>query len=184
MRSQHGSRFIEHKHLGVARQRLYNFDSLLHTNRQVLNLGVWVNIETKAVRDFTHKFACLSQIDTASKAGWLVTEHHVFGNGENWDQHKVLVHHADAGSHRIARASEFLLDTVKQNAALVGLIKAIEHVHQSRFAGTVFTKQRVNLARFNNQTDFVVGNKRTKSLGDATQLELHKPNSFVTLALI
>ena len=36
----------------------------------------------------------------------LGAEHDVLGDGEDGDQHEVLVHHADAGRDRVAGAAE------------------------------------------------------------------------------
>ena len=50
------------------------------------------------------------EIEDAAGLGRLVAEHHVLGDGEDGDQHEVLVDHADAGAHRVAGALEVLHD--------------------------------------------------------------------------
>ena len=42
----------------------------------------------------------------------------------------MLVHHADAGLHRVAGAGEVLHLVVQQDLARIGLLEAVEHVHQ------------------------------------------------------
>jgi hypothetical protein len=44
-----------------------------------------------------------------------VAEHDVLGDREDRDEHEVLVHHADAGGHRVAGAAEILDDVVEQD---------------------------------------------------------------------
>ena len=53
----------------------------------------------------------------------------------------MLVHHADAGGHGVAGAGEVLHLVVEEDLALVGLVQAVEHVHERRLAGAVLTEQ-------------------------------------------
>jgi hypothetical protein len=75
----------------------------------------------------------------------LVPSIDVLGDGEDRDQHEVLVHHADAGGHRVPgrRRSPVAVD---EDLALVGLVEPVEHVHQRALAGTVLAEQGVDLA--------------------------------------
>jgi hypothetical protein len=44
-----------------------------------------------------------------------VAEHDVLGDGEDRDEHEVLVHHADSGAHRVAGAAESLDVVVEED---------------------------------------------------------------------
>ena len=113
------------------------------------------------------------EVEGAGEAGRLVAEHDVLGDGEDGDQHEVLVHHADAGRDRVAGTGEVLDLVVEQDLALVGPVEAVEHVHQRGLAGAVLTEQAVDLARLDGQGDPVVGDQGPEALGDVTQLQLH-----------
>jgi stage V sporulation protein SpoVS len=85
----------------------------------------------------------------------------------------VLVHHADARPHGVAGAAEALHDVVQQDVALVGLVQAVENVHQGGLSRAVLTQEGVDLARFYGEIDVVVGDEGTEFLRDAAKFELH-----------
>ena len=112
---------------------------------------------------------------TPAGLGLLVAEHDVLGDGEDRDEHEVLVHHADAGRHGVAGAGEVLDVVVEQDLALVGLVQAVEHVHERGLACAVLAEQAVDLAGLDGEVDVVVRDQGTESLGDAAKFELHVP---------
>ena len=57
-------------------------------------------------RDISHALASGVEVEGAGEAGGLVAEHDVLGDGEDGDQHEVLVHHADAGRDGVAGTGE------------------------------------------------------------------------------
>ena len=85
----------------------------------------------------------------------------------------MLVHHADASGHCVAGAGEVLRLVIEQDLALVGLIEAVEHVHERGLAGAVFTEQRVHFARFHDEVDVVIRGEGAKALRDAAEFEFH-----------
>ena len=87
----------------------------------------------------------------------------------------MLVHHADAGGHGVAGPGEVLDVVVEQDLALVGLVQAVQHVHEGRLARAVLTEQAVDLAGFDREVDVVVGDQGAEPLGDAAKFELHVP---------
>ena len=72
----------------------------------------------------------------------------------------MLVHHADPCS--IASLGEECVtgSPLMQDLALVGLVEAVEDVHQRRLARSVLTEQRVDLAAAEVEVDVVVGERR------------------------
>ena len=78
------------------------------------------DVESEPRRDLAHAPARGIQIEEAPGARRLVAEHHVLGDGEDGDEHEVLVDHADAGAHRVAGTVEVLHLVVEQDHALVG----------------------------------------------------------------
>src|SRR5262249_44377121 len=93
------------------------------------------------------------------------------GDGEHRYEHEVLVHHADAGRDRVARAPEAPRMAVDQDLARVGLQQPVEHVHQGGLARAVLAEQGVDLAGLDDQIDLVVGDQIAEALRDAAQLE-------------
>jgi hypothetical protein len=86
----------------------------------------------------------------------------------------MLVDHADARDHRVARASEGDLLVVNQDLAAIGLVQPIEDVHQGALAGTVLAEQSMDLTRSDHQVDRIVGDQRAEALGDTAQFELQR----------
>ena len=75
----------------------------------------------------------------------------------------MLVHHADAGAHRVAGAVEVLHDVVEEDLALVGLVEPVEHVHERRLARAVLAEQAVDLAGLHDEIDVVVGDESCRT---------------------
>ena len=73
------------------------------------------------------------------------------------EQAEVLENHADAQGAGLLRAADMHRLTLKQNAARVGLHRAINDFHQSGFARAVFAQDGVDLAWQHIQVDVVVG---------------------------
>ena len=88
-----------------------------------------------------------AQVDQPAAADGLVAEDHVLRDGEDRDEHEVLVDHADAGGHRVAGPGERHGRVVDEDLALVGVVQPVEDVHQRGLAGAVLAEQRVDLAR-------------------------------------
>ena len=78
---------------------------------------------------------------------------------------------------------EVLHDVVEQDLALVGVVEAVEHVHQRRLAGAVLAEQAVDLARLDHEVDVVVGDESAEALRDAAEFELHSRPILVSRVL-
>ena len=104
----------------------------------------------------------------------LDPEHDVLGDGEDGDQHEVLVDHADPGRDRVARVVEGDGLAVDEDLALVVLVQPVEDVHQRRLAGAVLAEQGVDLAGLDRQVDVLVGDDPGEALRDPAELEPHR----------
>ena len=140
---------------------------------QVLDQRVGVDVEAEPGGDLAHLRAGGGEVEAAAELGLLVAEHDVLGHGEHRDEHEVLVHHADAGLHGVAGAGEVLDGVVEQDLALVGLVQAVEDVHQGGLACAVLAEQAVDLTGFDREVDVVVRDQGAEPLGDAAEFELH-----------
>ena len=77
---------------------------------------------------------------------------------KTWNQHEFLVHHADAQLHSHTRIIDFNRFSIKFDGSAVST-STVDHrhtkqnVHQSGFAGAIFTHQRVDFTRSDFQLD-------------------------------
>jgi hypothetical protein len=165
---------VEDQHLRVADQRLEDLHALLHADRKVLDQRVDRHVQPVARGDLLDLAARAATIQEPEPLGALVAELDVLRDGEHRDQHEVLVHHPDAGRHRVAGAGEPHRHVIDQDLALVGLIEPVEGVHQGALAGSVLAEQCVDLTGLDDQVDGVVRGQRAEPFGDAAQLQLHE----------
>ena len=83
----------------------------------------------------------------------------------------MLMDHPDAGLDRVARGAERDVFSLQKDLACVGVIQAVQNVHESRLARAVLTEQRMHLASPTLQCDVVIRDDARKLLADAAHLE-------------
>ena len=144
LRRQHGGRLVKNEHLGVTIEHFQNFDALLHADRDVLNLGVRLDIEPVLLGQRLD--ALRSALQAKHDAGLrLHAQNNVFGHREVVHQFEVLVHHADpqlVGDIGVVNAHFFATDL---DVPCVRLIQTEQNAHQCRLSGTVLAEQRMHL---------------------------------------
>ena len=118
-----------------------------------------------------HALLGAALVEEDAVAHRLVAEHDVLGDRHHRDQHEVLVHHADAGFDRVLRGAEDDGLALQQDLPLVGLVEAVEDVHERRLAGAVLAEEGVHLALAHVEADVVVGDDAREPLRDPTHLE-------------
>ena len=168
---QHRRRLIQDEHLGVAHQRLDDFNALLDSHREVLHEGVGIDVEPVAVRDLLDLAAGVVQVQEAAGLGGLGAERHVFRHGEHGHQHEVLVHHADAGSHGVTGSPEADRFVIDEDFAVGGLIQPVKNIHQGGLAGPVFAQQTMDLSGFNNHVYVIIGEQGAEAFGDPLEFK-------------
>ena len=72
----------------------------------------------------------------------------------------MLVNHADAGGYGVARPGEGHGLVVDEDLSGVGLVEAVEDVHERGLARAVLAQEGVDLAGLDSQVDVVVGHER------------------------
>ena len=122
--------FVKHDDLRITQQHLDNLDSLLHTNRQIFDNCIRIQIQAVLFRNLAHHFARLINMQPSKPASWLDAQHNIFGNCKNWHQHKVLMHHANTRLNGVGGRSELDHLIINQDLSFIGLIHAIQHAHQ------------------------------------------------------
>ena len=161
---------VQDQDVGAAEQGLEDLDPLLHAHRQLRDRGVEVDLQP---------VVALERLDLGPGAGdaalqgdaTLGAQQQVLQDGERLDQHEMLVDHADAGLDRILRAANGPLLPVDQDLAAVGLVEAVEDVHQRRLAGAVLADDAVDRAGRDDEVDRPVGVDGAEPLVDAAQLD-------------
>jgi len=81
------------------------------------------------------------------------------------------MHHADAGCERCARMTAGKRLPEDLDRTFVGAVMAKQDRYQRGLSRTVFAKQREYLAAVKRQGNAVVGEQRSKALGDARKPE-------------
>ena len=174
LRRQHAGRLVQDQHLGAAKQRLQDLDPLLEAHRKVVHHRIEIDLEGIFALELcdlgTRPRRARRERRTAFGAEQQVLQHR-----ERLDQHEVLVDHADAGRDRVLGALDPAFPAGDADAAAIGLIEAVEDVHQGRFAGAILADDAVNRAGRDTQVDALVGVDRPEMLVDADQLDRRRP---------
>ena len=97
----------------------------------------------------------------------LRTEGDVLEHGEVVGEHEVLEDHADSGLDGVGGRPEHDLGAVDLDRAGVGLLHAVQDLHQGRLAGAVLPDDRVDGAVRDIDVDVVVGDDAGEALADA-----------------
>jgi hypothetical protein len=169
LRGEDRGRLVEDEDFGVPGQRLDDLDPLLHSDGEVFDERIGVDVKSEAGGDLAHLRAGRLQVELAGEGGLFVAEHDVLGDGEDGDQHEVLVNHPDSGGHGVAGAGEALDDIVEEDLPVVGLVQAVQDIHQRRFTRTVLTEQGMDLSSLHGEVYVIVGDQGTESLRDAAK---------------
>ena len=173
LRGEDGRGLVEDQHLRLAGQGLDDLDALLGADGQVLDQRIGIQVESEARRHLLHGLARFRRVDEAGPAHRLESEGDGFGDREDGDEHEVLVDHADPRGHRVPRPVEAHGLAVDEDLALVGLVEAVQDVHESRLARAVLAEERVDVAFFNSEVDVVVRDEGAEPFGDPLEFQFH-----------
>ena len=155
LRRQDGRGLVEDEDLRVAVEHLEDLDSLLHADRDVLDLGLGIDIEAVEARELAH--AGTGFFPVYDEAGSrLEAEDDVLGHGEIVHELEVLVHHADAQLVGGVGVGDPDFAATHPDRARVGLVQAEQDAHQGRLARAVFSEKRVDRALLDPESHFVV----------------------------
>ena len=147
LRREDRGRFVEDEDLGVAVEGLEDLDPLLPADRQRADLDVGVDLEAEPLSELHDLAIGLFAVEEDRVGHRLLAEDDVLGDGQDGDEHEVLMDHADPAGDRVRGAGQVDLVAVQQDRALVGLGQPVEDIHQRGLAGAVLTEERVDLAR-------------------------------------
>jgi hypothetical protein len=168
---EHGGGLVEDQDAGAAVEHLEDLAPLLLADAELGHEGVGVDLEAVALTELDQLAAGALDVEPEPAVAWFLAEHDVLPHGEVVGQHEVLEHHADAVGDGVLRRLEVAFLTVDLDGALVGLVRAVEGLHQRRLAGAVLADDRVDGARTHRQVDPVVGHHAGEPLDDVAQLD-------------
>ena len=171
-RDEYRTRFVENQDLGTAIERLENLDPLHRADRQVANPRVEHDVEAVSGAQIADRAGGSGAIDDAEPPR-CVAQHDVLEHGQGRRQHEMLMHHADAQGDGVVRRPYRDRLIPNSNLARVGLIQAVEHVHERTLARTVLADHGMNFAASKADCDIVVGEHAAETLHDAQQLDRH-----------
>ena len=169
LRGEDGGRLVEDQDLVFAVEHLEDLGALLHTDGDVLNERVGVNVQAVLLAQGEDLFAGLGLLQKAALRG-LHAHDDVVEHGEAFHQLEVLVDHADAERVGIVRVLDGHDLAVLLDGALLGLVQTEEHAHERGFACAVFAQQGMDLALFELKRNVVVGDNTGESFGDVEHL--------------
>ncbi len=106
LRRQDRRRLVEDEDLRVAVQDLEDLDPLLPADRERADLGVGVDLEAEPLTELADPPAGLLAVEEDRVGHRLLAEEDVLGDGEDGDQHEVLVDHVDATGDGVGRAGD------------------------------------------------------------------------------
>src|SRR5207237_10272888 len=97
-------------------------------------------------------------------------EHDVFADGEDRDQHEVLVNHADAVMDRIARTMEDHGLAVDPDLAAVRLDQGVQNIREGALARAVLADQSMDLIFADLEVEVIAGERAGKVYDDRPRL--------------
>ena len=168
---QHGGRLVEDQNPGIAVERLEDLDPLLPADRQRADLDLGVDVEPEPLAELDDPAMGLVPIEEDRIGHRLLTKEDVVGDGEDRNQHEMLVDHADPARDRIGRAADRDGAPVERDLTFVGRGQPVQDVHQGRLPGAVLAEERVDLAGPDLEVDPIVCDDAGISLRDAAHLE-------------
>ncbi len=100
--SQYGGRLIQDQQGRAAVEGFDDLNPLLLANGKLPDTGARVNLQS--VLFAQHNDALFNLLEVEDKpAGRFQAQGHIFGDGQGWHQHEMLVNHADTGLDGIFR---------------------------------------------------------------------------------
>ena len=172
---QHGGRLVEDQDVGAAVENLDDLHPLAFTDTELGYDHLSTSIGADLLHDLGDAAASGGEIDAATAPAGLGTEDDVLEHGEVVGQLEVLMDHADTGADRVGWCPEGDLGTVDRDRALLGLVHAVEHLHEGRLTRPVLANDRVDGASPDREVDVVVGENAWEAFLDVGQFDRNVP---------
>ena len=158
LRRQHGSRLVENDDLCTIIEHLQDFHTLLCADRDPIDRLIELDTKTELLRKRSQLFLfCVPVAKTVFR--FFVAEHDILSDSKRGDQHKLLMHHAEAAGDGILWAPEVDLLAEDLDLSASALFQPIQNFHQRGFSCAVLANQRMDLALCNGKIHAAVGNR-------------------------
>ena len=108
---------------------------------------------------------------TAQHCTAFAAEQQVLEDAEGFDQHEILVHHADPGGDRVLWGTEANRAAVDPDLPGIGREMPVKQRHQGRLAGAVFANDPVHGAARDGEVDPVTSADRPEAFVDPVALD-------------
>ena len=148
LRCQRGGGLVQNQHIRAAIERLEDLHTLLHAHGDIFNFGIGIDGQTITLGNLHHVFPGGGHIQHNALPG-LRTQDDVFRDGEGLNQHKVLMHHANARGDGVSGRVHVQLLSVHEDLAGGRLVQAVKLIHQGGFSRAVLTQNGVDLTLVN-----------------------------------
>src|SRR5215213_1016010 len=112
---------------------------------------------------------CTLEIE-CHRAAWFGAEDDVLGDSHGFNEHEVLVDHADAERDRIVRRLDIAHLAVYEDLSTVGAVEAVGDTHRRRFSGAVLAHNCMDRRGLNDDVDVIVGEYIAESFGYLSEL--------------
>ena len=171
LRDEHRGRLVEDDDLRAAVEHLEDLHPLALADAEGLHELVGVEPEAVALGDLLD----LGAGGVADAVQLLGAEGDVLQHGEVVGQHEVLEDHPDALGDRVGGGRERDLGAVDADRPVVGLLHAVQDLHQGGLAGAVLPDQGVDRPAADGDVDVVVGDDTGEPLPDAPAARWPRP---------
>ena len=105
-RRQRRGRLVEDDDPGTREQHAADLDQLLQAQGQAAGQGRRIDLDAEPGQMLARHLRHVPPAHRAEAVGRLAAEEHVLGDGQIGNDRQLLVHHADAGSERVAGRAE------------------------------------------------------------------------------
>ena len=120
---KHTRGLIENESFSALVERLEDFDALLQTHRKLADDSIRIHIQFILIGQPFELRAGLGQGRSNQRTAFNA-QHNIFQHCKRFNQHEMLVHHANAKGDGIGRGFDFYRIALDPDLTLVGGIKA------------------------------------------------------------
>jgi len=168
---ERGRGLVEDQHLAVERERLGDLHQLLARDAEFVDARGRVDVLAEPAQHLGGARVEAAVVHEGAAARVDLGHEDVLGDGGVAAQRDLLVHQADAQPHGMGRAVDAHIQAVERDRALVGLVDAVDDVHQRGLAGAVLAAQGVDLAGTQREVHARERARSAEALADAAQRE-------------
>ena len=170
LRRQYGGGLVEDEDLVVPVEHLQDLHTLLHTDSDVLHLGVQIYRQTVPLRQLLYLFPGLLLLQKAHLRG-LGPQNDIVQHREHVHQLEVLMHHTDPQRCCVVGVIDLYCLSIFSDLAFFRLVQTEQDGHQRGFTGAIFPQKGVDLALPQLKGDVVIGLDAGKLLGDVKHFD-------------